>query len=320
MKSSLFYLLVFCTITAWAVTLQAQTSTITVRIRSAVDVSPIQDAEISYFNPSGIKLSAGNTNSEGYLRFQVPFAPGDQVVIVANKFGEFTTQTISYTIKNPNLGPNECNFFLRVFTGLKVRGHVYNGGEGGNKPIVGVEISVPNPTGGEDRYFTDPQGLYEFNTIFESGQKLPFRLKAEGYNLLNTEKTLQVEGPGNNVFDFRLQPEPTLDWPKYLLYGSGGAAVISIGTYLWADSAYESYQDFGNSERENDYRRANRLNRTSIVSGIAAISMFTVSRLLKRKDKKAPVVNVGGFYGSVSPAGGATSPVSVTQVGLAYTF
>lgn len=266
--------------------LLGQQTEISLTVYNAANFEFIKDAEVSYFDRSGRKIPSGSTNSEGFALFDVPFAPGEEVIIQVNKFGSFKTEQFKHRIKVNTLGPNEVRCYLRVFEGIKVRGRVYHGKMRKRLPIKGASIIVPDPTGGKETHKTNSRGYFEFNTLFSPGESLPIKIEAEGFEMLSPTITVELEGPRNNDFEFFLSTPPKVDWCDCLLYGSLGTGVISGATYWAAGTAYNNYQDFSKDDRQQKYDKANSLNRVSLIAAGFTILLGSSAWICKEKEKK----------------------------------
>lgn len=264
----------------------SQQTQISLTVYNAANFEFIKDAEVAYFDRSGRKIPSGSTNSQGFALFEVPFAPGEEVIIQVNKFGTFKTEQFKHRIKVNALGPNEVRCYLRVFQGIKVKGRVFHGKMRKRVPITGASIIVPDPTGGKETHKTNSRGYFEFNTLFSPGESLPIKIEAKGFEMLTKTVTLELEGPRNNDFEFFLDLPPKIDWCDCLLYGSLGTAVISGATYWAAGSAYNNYKDFSNDDREQKYNKANTLNRVSLTTAGLTVLLGGSAWICKEKEKR----------------------------------
>lgn len=241
----------------------------------------VKDADVYYFDPAGKKISALPTNSEGRYSFQTTILPGSKITIKSAKAGYKTEQRV-LTLGREGSGENKMDFYLYPFSGIEVTGHI-NDEKG--KPIGGAVIKVPNPIGQIEIYKSKPDGSYEFNTFYEPGQSLAFRIEVEGYQLLSESRTIRTEVEGNR-FDFELKRLSKFPLCSCLLYGGGASALLSGGMYWRADAAYKNYKDFDNADRSSDLTKANTGNRVSIVSAGASIGLLVGAFICKNKEKQ----------------------------------
>ena len=319
MKPNTFFSAFFAAFAIFPALLSAQI-VISGYVRDASDQKPIQEAEVYFFDPTGRQLPARSTNSDGYFRFETTFKPGQFITIKAGKKGEYAqSETLTYLIKDPNFGTNVVNFFLRreedTHGTMKVTGYVYD--RKSKRPVPGATISVPDKINKRYSVKTNPSGLYDLNTFYQPGDLLEFRIEMTGYKIFTKEEILRSDG--NNRFNFEISPVAKIPWCKIMLYGSGGAALASLGLYWGADKAYENYKDFSNADREDDYNKANNLNRASIVSAGVAVGLFAGWLICDKIEKNKNKAKKKNYKSSFVPQGGSDG-AGALRIGMAYNF
>jgi hypothetical protein len=286
-------------------------------VYNAGDRKAIKDADVYYFDKTGKKISALPTNSEGRYSFQTTVEPGYPIIIKAAKNGFKAVQSSLVLRKEGTGDNNKMDFYLYPFAGIEVTGHI-NDAKG--KPVSNAVIKVPNPIGQIETFKSKTDGSYEFNTFYEPGQSLSFRIELDGYHTVVESRTIRTEVEGNR-FDFELKRVAKFRLCDCFLYGSGATALLSAGMYWRADNAYNSYKDFGNPDRNDAYSTANASNRVSIVSGGIALGLLGAGLICKRQERKEEenrqikVRRTSSFMPLNKQDG-----ISNMQIGIAYRF
>jgi hypothetical protein len=166
-------------------------------------------------------------------------------------------------------------------------------------------------------------GKVELKLYQQPGTTLELELSKPNYKTIIAYERLSAESLGNS-FTYQLEKDRRSALGPVLLVGGTTAAIVSGAMYLSSNSKYESYKDFGNVNRENDYDQAQSSRNISMVAGIVAagsIAGYIIYKAsLRKKEKEAEQKSKHLGFKRLTFFSPSYASGNVHSIGLSYQF
>ncbi len=294
------------------ITMQART-VITGTVVDSLGLEGIGDVELSFFDVNGSPIQSRSTNLRGDFEFETDFNPGEVIRVRADKSGYYSKEERLRILK-PERGENYIKFQLPKIAdrGIKVNIRVLDKRNG--KPLEGATVKYRDRTGDKSAV-TPVNGEVSLNPHLDPNKSLWLRIQKSHYLEIPGSPALAIDRP--NLFVYEMEHEYEFPWCTCILAGSGGFTIFSGVSFITSKSAYNDYKDAMNTARENDYKKANRRLRSSVVAGGLAIASFGGWLLCKSVKKKRDQTDKRN--GKIQPYGYLDS-FGNPQFGISYLY
>lgn len=246
---------------------------ISIVVRDAATQQPAQGVNVSYFNKKGQLINCDQpTNPQGRLDFDAKdFQPGDKITAIAEKTGTFAEKEETLRIVGYGGNENQILFELLPDAGKEVSIKIITNDKKRPKPVAGASIRFKNHIGKIEEKYTDGKGEVRFLVFKKIGKEIEFNIQRDGYF---PEIKRSIIGEDGVDLLMQMEQENPFTICDCLPYATGVFGGVSGGMYLGSRKAYNDYQDFKSTNRENDYNKANTFNRVAIISaGLAGASL-----------------------------------------------
>jgi hypothetical protein len=287
-------------------------------VKDSITQDPLQDAQIFFYDDQSRLIQLKSTSSMGYFDFETNFIYGQRIIVKVYKKGYLNKeQTLTITSD----GVNRLDFLLPDVnsTGLKAFIRIKDKKTG--KALGGALVQYLDV---RKRTYVDTivsvKGEVELKLYQKPGTILDLRISKPNYRTIKDQKILS-EDPLLNVYEYALKSNQRFTLGSGLLIGGSACALVSVGMYISSNSKYESYKDFYNENRDDDYNKA-KTHRTiaGVTAGVAtgAFIGYVIYKIKQKKKEHALEQNtridfsVPSFYSYAS----GNTPL----IGLTYHF
>lgn len=251
-------------------------------VKDSISEMPIPGAETFFYHESKL-IQTNSTNSMGYFDVKTDFYYGQKITVLVTKDGYYDKeQTLTFTSEGRNtlqdiLLPKRGDRGLRAFIIVKEKKK--------NKALGSAAV----------RYFDQKKSTY-IDTVVSSkgelelklyqrpGTTLDLKVSKPNYRSIE-EKRILSEDPLINVFEYKLERDRSSAPGRVLLIGGSIFALLSAGMLVSSNSKYDSYKDFKNPNREDDFTAAQNQRTISAVAAGVAVGAFAGYIILKINQK-----------------------------------
>jgi hypothetical protein len=290
-------------------------------VRDSVTEAPLEAAEVFFYDESKL-IQSKSTNNLGYFDLETNFTSGQKITIRVSKKNYYPKeQTLTFASEGRNTLPD---ILLPQVGDRGLRAYISVTDKKKKKPLSGVSVRYLDiKTSSHKDTIVASNGKVELKLYQQPGTTLELELSKPNYKTLKVYERLSADPLGNS-FTYQMEKDRRSALGPVLLIGGSTAAVVSVAAYSSSNSKYNSYKDFGNPNREDDYDAAQSSRTISLVSGAVAVGCFTgyiiykINQRKKEREAELKSKHIGlNRFSLFSPA---YASGNVQGIGLAYRF
>jgi hypothetical protein len=285
-------------------------------VRDSINKSPVEKAEISIVEESKFVVS-GSTNSKGDFDVVTAHEYGDAVTIRVFKDGYYIKEETHPLTKDGRMP----DMLLPRINDRAIKVSINVRDKKSDQLLGGVKV----------KYYDNRRSKFVDTVSSSDGElqliifqaprtDLRLTLSKSNYNTTIAVPTI-YEDHARNIVDCKLERKKRSVIGPVLITGAGISALFAGAMYLSSNQKYNSYKDFSNPDRENDYNAAqSRRNLAVIGAAVATGTLVTyfIYKINHRNKERIKEDSKQTVFNRVSLSAPSYSVGNLSGIGIIY--